>query len=188
MRQSFQRILYLVCVLVVAPTDANADVSVSSFDMDGSMAMGALTGQISVVEVKQLERLLPPGTASERGMARVLSIESPGGDWNAAIAIGRILRRADVAVMVGKQGCHSACVMVLAGAPRRMIFGPVGIHRPYPIDVQPRSYSDAQQRYRTMAATAKLYLEEMNLPASLFDAMTSVPPESLRVAIARGTR
>lgn len=181
MVENWLRISLLVCVLVLVATDANAEVSVTSFDMDGSMAMGALTGQISVADVKQLERLLPPGAASDRGMARHLSIESPGGDWNAAMAIGRLLRRADVAVMVDKKGCHSACVMVLAGAPRRFVFGPVGIHRPYPIDVQPRSYSDAQQRFRTMAATAKLYLEEMNLPASLFDAMTRVPPESLRV-------
>lgn len=181
MVESWLRIPHLVCVLVLVATNANAEVSVSSFDTDGSMAIGALTGQISVADVKQLERLLPPGTAAERGMARHLSIESPGGDWNAAMAIGRILRRADVAVMIDKQGCHSACVMVLAGAPRRIIFGPVGIHRPYPIDVQPRSYADAQQRYQTMTAATKLYLEEMNLPASLFDAMTRVPPESLRV-------
>ena len=181
MLKSRLRILHLVCVLVIVATDAKAEVSVNSFDTDGSLGMGALTGQISAVDVKQLERLLPPGTASDRGMARHLSIESPGGDWNAAMAIGRILRRADVAVMVDKNGCHSACVMVLAGAPRRIIFGPVGIHRPYPNDVQLRFYSDAQQRFRKMAATAKLYLEEMNLPASLFDAMTRVPPESLRI-------
>ena len=181
MVESWLRVLHLVCVLVLIATDADAEVSVTSFDADGSMAIGALTGQISVADVKQLERLLPQGRAAERGMARSLSIESPGGDWNAAMAIGRILRRADVVVMIVKKGCHSACVMVLAGAPRRIVLGPVGIHRPYPTDVQPRSYSDAQHRYQTMAATAKLYLEEMNLPPSLFDAMSRVPPESLRV-------
>lgn len=101
--------------------------------------------------------------------------------WKAAMTIGRILRRADVLVMIGKAGCHSACVLVLAGAPRRAVTGPVGIHRPYPTDVHERSYSEAQQRYRAMEAEARRYLEEMNLPASLFDAMARVPPETVRI-------
>jgi len=164
-----------------AAVNVLAEISVSSFDADGSMANGALTGTISAADVKQLARLLPPGATSERAIARLLSIESPGGDWNAAMAIGRILRRGDVFVWVGAQGCHSACVLVLAGAPRRTILGPVGIHRPYSSDVMPLSYSDAQQRYRALEAATKRYLEEMNLPASLFDAMARVPSESLRV-------
>jgi hypothetical protein len=173
--------LPFVCLLSVTGTQALAEVSVSSFDKDGSMAMGTLKGQISVTDAAQLRRLLPASRAAEGGMARVLSLESPGGDWNAAMSIGRLLRNSDVVVMVGKEGCHSACVLLLAGAPRRLVFGPIGIHRPYPADVQSRSYADAQERYRVVQTTTRLYLEEMNLPSSLFDAMARIPPESLKV-------
>ncbi len=176
----FPRTLLVVMALLIGTADAVAAVSVSEFDPDGSLSIGTLTGGITDADVRQLARLLPAGQDAERFMARQLTITSSGGDWNAAMLIGRILRKAGVAVFVDKKGCHSACVLVLAGGASRIVFGPIGIHRPYTIDVRPRTYADAQQQYRALEAKTKLYLEEMNLPTSLFDAMVRVPPESIR--------
>jgi hypothetical protein len=62
--------------------------------------------------------------------------------------------------------------------------GAIGIHRPYFSDTQDVTYAEAQARYRRLQAIAKVYLDEMNMPARLLDAMVSVPPDSVRILTA----
>jgi hypothetical protein len=63
-----------------------------------------------------------------------LSVElnSPGGSVDAAMKIGRILRKEGPIVDVKKDAlCLSACVLTLAGGATRGLDGTIGIHRPY---------------------------------------------------------
>ena len=115
----------------------------------------------------------------------LVTLDSEGGDILAAIQIGRTLRslRALAIIPEGSQ-CLSACVFVLAGATYRASVGAIGIHRPYFSDTQDVTYAEAQARYRRLQAIAKVYLDEMNMPARLLDAMVSVPPDSVRILTA----
>jgi len=62
----------------------------------------------------------------------MIYLNSPGGDVTAAIATGRLLRSVEAPVAIkDNQECVIACVLILAGATNRLIYGKVGIHRPY---------------------------------------------------------
>lgn len=137
-------------------------------------------GPITVEDAKTLEghpRL-------SRGQPVVVDISSNGGDWLAALAIGKLLRKSRAAVLVdAEQQCLSACVMVLAGAVDRFVHetAKVGIHRPYSSSTESLSFEQSQQRYRALEASARSYLREMNVPDALFDAMVRVPSENMRI-------
>lgn len=109
-------------------------------------------------------------------------LNSRGGDVEAAIGIGRQLRRLSaIAAITSNEKCLSSCVFILAGATQRVIGGVVGIHRPYSLRIDQRDYAAIQKDQRRIATFAKTYLEEMNLPPQLYDAMVRVPPEKIRV-------
>lgn len=111
-----------------------------------------------------------------------IHIDSPGGSVNAAIEIGRLLRSKDAPIAVGDdQVCVSACVLILAGATHRFIYGRVGIHRPYfetpKSDV---SVEEVQKAYSSMTEEFRSYLREMNVSDRLADDMMVVSPEEVR--------
>jgi hypothetical protein len=60
------------------------------------------------------------------------ALDSPGGDVDSAIEIGRLLReRSADADVHHDMACVSACVLMLVAGKAREIEGKVGIHRPY---------------------------------------------------------
>lgn len=122
--------------------------------------------------------------AKNRQRNNFFRLNSKGGDVDAAIQIGRHLRKLSaIAAVVGTDECLSACVFVLAGATQRLLSpaAAIGIHRPYSLRTDIRDYGAAQKEHSRLAVTAKTYLEDMNLPTSLYDAMMRVPPESIRL-------
>ncbi|BAO31030.1 hypothetical protein SUTH_03257 [Sulfuritalea hydrogenivorans sk43H] len=114
----------------------------------------------------------------------LVSLDSEGGDLYAAMAIGRMFRKARVWAQVGWSGkCMSSCVILLAGAVKRSTFdgGPVGIHRPYSIDTNAISFEALQTKTTKLGADVSAYLREMNIPESLYENMKQIPPETIRV-------
>jgi hypothetical protein len=76
-----------------------------------------------------------------------IHLNSLGGDLEAAVRIGRLLRsNAPVrATVLPSAVCASACVFALVGATTRLIGGSVAVHRPYTVDSRSRSHSDLQR-------------------------------------------
>ncbi len=156
-----------------------------------ALSSATLTGSITRTDVDALNAWIqmkgnysgPTKSLMKKGKSHVLlHLSSAGGDWASAITIGRMLRQADAGVMVSENGkCHSACVMVLAGATSRSVFGPVGIHRPYVQSTAQRSYAEVQSQFRALEEATRRFLADMNVPPALFDLMIRVPPEQIRV-------
>jgi len=141
-----------------------------------------IKGVISKDTVSSVKQCIRTLEKSGLGHAPRVLLDSHGGDINSAIEIGRLFRKKNVAAMVpGNSVCHSACVFLLAGAKYRNVFGPVGIHRMFPVDTTRKKYSDAQKQYRQRQEFVKKYLEDMNIPEQLFDALTRTPPEKIRI-------
>jgi hypothetical protein len=109
----------------------------------------------------------------------IIHVDSRGGSVAAAVAIGRLFRSLDAPIAVDPdEACLSSCVFVLAGATHRLIYGRVGIHRPFletDVDV-----GTLQSRYRNMTEGIRSYLREMNISDRLADDMMVVPPEKVR--------
>jgi hypothetical protein len=112
-------------------------------------------------------------------MGAWLTLDSGGGDVEAAMKAGEIARNYHVTVVVPlNASCASACVLLLAGGVERFIHGNVGIHRPYSAAYSP-SLSESEQRYKSISASVERYLRAMNMPPRLMDAMNATPPDQI---------
>jgi hypothetical protein len=108
---------------------------------------------------------------------------SDGGDIDAAMDIGRLMRRLGVFAIIDKNDqCMSACVFAFMGGERRSVAGRLGIHRPFFPHTQ--NLPDRQARFRYLQKVLKDYVEEMDFPSSLYEAVMLVPPESLKILAA----
>jgi ATP-dependent protease ClpP protease subunit len=109
----------------------------------------------------------------------VLFLNSPGGSVKAAISIGRELRRMHISAFVIRASeCTSACVFVLAGAVSRQVSGRIGLHRPYSQNLN-LEFDQAKASVTEMNQIIVRYLEEMNVPVSLYNKMKLIPPEEV---------
>lgn len=109
-------------------------------------------------------------------------LDSVGGDMKTAIEIGRIMRKNDAIAMIKpSEKCYSACVFILAGAPSRIVYGLVGIHRPYKADDKATLPKEQKLQQQKTELWAKSYLDEMNVPQSLYDDLMRVPPEKNKI-------
>lgn len=165
---------------------------------DASSALWAITGTISQKDLLAVNEISAryEKTAPKFCPDPEFRLDSMGGDVEAGIGIGRVLRKMDAHAWVGAelkrnvQGkslpddakCYSACVFVLIGATSRGYRdGDIGIHRPYSTVTADRNYDTVQKEQRRVAALAKAFLDEMNVSPSLFEAMSRVPPEQMRL-------
>ena len=122
-------------------------------------------------------------TGRQKLSGNTVWFSSDGGDIDAAMDIGRLLRRHGIyAVIDKKDQCMSACVFAFMGGERRSVAGRLGIHRPFFPHTQ--DLPDRQVRFRHMQKVLKDYVEEMDFPSSLYEAVMLVPPESVKVLTA----
>jgi len=106
-----------------------------------------------------------------------ISIDSLGGDMDAAMRLGREIRASQIPVNIRRNGrCASACVLVYAGGVLRNPMGKVSIHRPY-YSSGSESFPRTQERFHRLESAVKGYLQEMNVSPQLYDAMMKIPPE-----------
>jgi hypothetical protein len=140
-----------------------------------------LTGQITREDVDGagvMIGLLKSGRQKIAGNSVWLA--SNGGDIDAAMELGRQLRKLGVSTIVARNDqCLSACVFVFMGGERRSVAGRLGIHRPFFPFTQ--DAPDRQARFRYLQKTLKNYIEEMDFPTSLYEAVMAVPPESMHM-------
>ena len=108
-----------------------------------------------------------------------VTLVSDGGDMEAAMQIGRQLRKLGVFTKIAANDqCMSACVFAFMGGERRTVAGKLGIHRPYfPTTTES---GDRIARYRALQRAVREYVDEMDFPQSFYEAVMLVPPESMQ--------
>lgn len=117
----------------------------------------------------------------------VVSFDSPGGDIEAAIALGRAIRKHGAGTVV-RQGssCASACVYAFAGGTERQAAaGGLKVHRIRLDDLSAANLprEDGEREYRKAVKAVRGYFAEMRLDAALLDAAEKVPSaDSLRLS------
>jgi hypothetical protein len=139
-----------------------------------------LSGEITHADVESaavMERLLKSGKQKIEGNS--VRLASNGGDIDAGMALGRLLRRLGIFTLVGKDDqCLSACVFAFMGGERRRVEGRLGIHRPYFLSTEA---AGRQAKFRYLEKTLKAFVWEMDFPESLYEAVMRVPPESMQI-------
>ncbi|MEO8144289.1 MAG: hypothetical protein ABI654_08755 [Betaproteobacteria bacterium] len=140
-----------------------------------------LTGDITRADVDSagvMARLVKGG--QHRLADNSIWLSSNGGDIDAAMQLGKLLRELGVFTLVGADDqCLSACVFVFMGGERRSVAGRLGIHRPY--FPYTHDVPDRQLRFRHLQRTLKAYIEELDFPSSLYEAVMLVPPETMKI-------
>ena len=108
----------------------------------------------------------------------VVSLASNGGEVDAAMELGRVLRKLGVSTVVPEgENCLSSCVFAFMGGDRRTVAGSLGIHRPYFSST--REVPDRRIYYRQLQKKLQEFIDELDFPQSLYEAVMAVPPESV---------
>ena len=164
----------------LAPTAyprAAADDAPASTDEVQITVSGFITEE-DVADAKVMETLIKSG--KQRIAGNVVAFSSSGGEFDAAIDLGRLLRKLGVSTIVGRgDQCLSSCVLAFMGGDRRVAAGRIGIHRPY--FASTRYLLDRRVQYRQLQKKLKDYIEELDFPPSLYEAVMSVSAEAIRV-------
>ena len=141
---------------------------------------GSITPE-DVYAAREMESLIKRGRQRVAGNA--VSVSGNGGDVDAAMEVGRALRRLGVSTFVARGNqCLSSCVFAFMGGDRRRVAGRIGIHRPYFSST--RKVPDRPAYYRRLEQRLQQYFEDLDFPRSLYEALMAVPPESMSILTA----
>ena len=136
-----------------------------------------LTGEITAADV---EAFASSGCGQFDGDWVVL-FDSPGGDAEAAMAMGRWLRERNANVAVRADAfCHSSCALVYIGGVSRVNLGEIGLHRPY-LAGAPRPADEVRTAVASMLADVRAYVGEMGVTPEFTNVMLNTPPAEMRV-------
>lgn len=165
-----------------------SDVSITIYNPHSNIIK--ISGIIADGDEEHFRKLI-----GQHGLPVAIELNSKGGSVHAAISIGRQIRqlvhqinspnslhRVPFVVVNNNETCVSSCVFILAGGHKRIIEsgGLVGIHRPFlPED---RNISMEKQKivYQNIEKEIKDYLEEVNVPITLYDTMFRIPANKIR--------
>jgi hypothetical protein len=186
--------LFLCCSLLCASNavafaqSGKVDRQINCFILSGKKACDLsikFSGEIVASSLNEIEAALDGASPQTNWSFKQLTIDSPGGNIDASMAIGRLLRTNRISILIPKGGrCVSACVMIFAGAVSRLYAnGKIGIHRPY-LNQSMNSEVPAPDKlrvgYEEMLRTMRTYLREMNVSERLADDMLKVAPADMR--------
>jgi ATP-dependent protease ClpP protease subunit len=173
-------------VLTLAPF-ARADVAAKWMNQPDTKTLIEIRGGITWADTKRVDAVIRQSVVKP-GLPFELEVwlDSKGGDVEAAMAMGRLIRKRTTQVLVMRGGaggdaiCVSACVLVLAAGSQRIALGNhVGIHRPFSTtSVSP--VKDVRANYAALATKMKAYLEEMGMPGRLYEEMMRIEPQYVR--------
>ena len=174
--ENFFPLIFSIFIFVSYTPQVLADISLVQVNPE----VWELSGKITKDDIKGVSKIVE--STLSKNKTPFIRLNTPGGDMEAAIEIGRLLRKSRAIALTYSQGkCYSACVFVLAGAVRRQLTETVGIHRPYSTDINKKDYHQVQSESRRLAKLAKEFLEEMNVSPTLYDDMVNIPPERLEI-------
>lgn len=167
-----------LAVAGIAFTASGALAEITAGEVDdptfGRGFVAEISGEISPQDAEAMARSTDLAAAAK---VRFVFLDSPGGDLDSAMRIGRMLRAIEVTVIVPPGAeCMSACVFILAAGTDRIVKGTVGIHRPYFLK---SPEGDVGAAVLELERAAREYLIEMNVPARLADDMFSIDPRDM---------
>lgn len=182
----------IVCALLIYLPNSFAQVySAQPEGMGNCMYALMLEGRIEPGDFSKVLAAVDSHNKSRSCSLSRIKLNSPGGDVDEAMKIGRIIRKRELftEVDLGDQ-CLSSCVLILGAGVVRSIMpesllkpaARVGIHRPYFVALDKGlSTSEIRDLRKQMISRMKVYADEMDLSERLIDEMMSIPPEQIKI-------
>jgi hypothetical protein len=110
-----------------------------------------------------------------------LYLKSSGGDVDAAMQIGRIIRKYEAFVQVGGGSkCYSSCVLIYIAGSTRLSYGIIGLHRPY-FASAPQSRQEIERQAPIMLQKLKSYVQEMGVADIVYQEMVNTEPAKIKL-------
>jgi len=142
-------------------------------------------GTITITDVEQFRAALKIAQRRSDFNHQVI-LTSVGGDVDAALQIGKLIRSAHLSTGSVNE-CYSSCVIVLAGGVERypiidmagVSLGKVGIHRPF-TTMSTGTYDEHRDKFNRMEQEIKRYFREGGVSERLWDDMVKTAPENIR--------
>jgi hypothetical protein len=132
--------------------------------------MIALNGQIGPGTVGDFHRAL-----KARPRTRIVLLESPGGDVDAALQLAAEIRRLGLSTVIPKGFvCYSACSYLFFAGREHVVKGSLGVHR-----VSAEGWNEA--RGQVYDGDVRAALRRYGANAGVIKAMVSTPPSRLHV-------
>ena len=140
-------------------------------------------GEIVPTDFEALKQVVGAYISSENNF-RIIQLNSPGGDVETAMKIGRLLRRLEFDTQVADGStCISSCVFIFSAGVIKSTTDSnmIGIHRPFGTFTGSLTLKDAKKNYEELKKRIYLYFEDMNIPRSLPEEMLRIPPEQIKM-------
>ena len=145
-----------------------------------------LSGTITQGDALVFEALSPE---LERGNLQV-RLDSTGGDVDAAMRIGRLVRKYEGMTLIAKEqeladnaNCYSSCALIFIAGVSRIIMssgGQLGLHRPY-FATTPQSRQILEKQVPLMLSQVKQYIAEMGITDNFYQQMVNTEPSQMVV-------
>lgn len=168
-----QLLLLLALQLLMIAAPVHAAKHDFQYSKSNNHHLCAMTGIIDDTDFVMLKNNISKGCKS-------LLVNSQGGSVNAAIQMGRLLRKNQMDIQVWDGGrCASSCIFLYAGAVARLPYGPVEIHRIY-LNNSTDSYEKTTSKYVEIERHVKRFLRDMNVKDTLYEDMMLISPENTK--------
>ena len=123
-------------------------------------------------------------TELEYGSRPFVRLNSFGGDVEAAMQIGRMIRKSEgaTAVLDTSAKCYSSCALIYIAGLRRDNYGTIGLHRPY-LASAPHSRQTIESQVPLMLQRLKVYVQEMGVTDIFYQEMLNTEPSGMRLYV-----
>ena len=156
-------------------SNANAAIYVDKVDHPRKVVILKIEGRIKYEDEIEFQRTLDE--IKRDGYKIKLNsvvLNTRGGNSNAAMEIGKIIRKEKLNTYVGlKHRCASACIYILSSGIIRMAFGEVAVHRPTFDDDYP--YEKLEESLKKSEAESMKHLMDMGMTTQLVEAIRITP-------------
>lgn len=187
-RRSCLSLLIIGILLGTMPLHA-ADIKLSTPKTTQKTAFTTLDGEIVVGDADRMERILEE--AKKTGKELAVMLTSNGGDWNEAMAVGRVIRKYHADTYHGY--CAFACVLAFLGGERRLFHADADnanlvISRP---EILEGSFNSASPALKEFVTNLRTYVVEQTGAAVFLDLLLATPvqtPKTLTADEAQNSR
>jgi hypothetical protein len=132
-----------------------------------------LHGTISQADAENLAR---NADKLSYGSQPQIFLNSTGGDVDAAMQIGRLVRSID-GVTYSADKCYGSCALIFIAGVARFNIGKIGLHRPY---LGP-FVQNGEPRLPSLLPKLKAYVQEMGIADDFYQEMISTDPSSMKL-------
>jgi hypothetical protein len=149
----------------------HADVKISE-KTSGNIVI-ELRGTISQADAENLAR---NADKLSYGSQPQIFLNSAGGDVDAAMQIGRLVRSLDGATYSADK-CYGSCVLIFIAGVARFNLGKLGLHSPYLV----LSAQNGEPTLPSLLPKLKTYVREMGISDDFYQEMVSTDPSSMKL-------